>query len=172
VTDRLGVKRPSLCSTEGPSLRPDLLTLGRCGERRSRMDARPPFFTARSVLECRSPQRQAGGKVRTSAACYLAGMVIPSRKPPPEVTRMSSSCMKQPARVVATQRATKAIWPGNSGVGARQRPLILPKQPTPKENCFVHQPKRLPPRVKHRFLRNSPFGPIPTSPTSWVGPFH
>ena len=37
VTDRLSVKRPSLCSTEGPSLRPDLPTPGRCGERRSRM---------------------------------------------------------------------------------------------------------------------------------------
>jgi hypothetical protein len=37
---------------------------------------RPPFFTARSVLEGRSPQRQAGGKVRTSAVCYLYGMVI------------------------------------------------------------------------------------------------
>ena len=37
VTDQLSVKRPSLCSTEGPSLRPDLPTQRRCGERRSRM---------------------------------------------------------------------------------------------------------------------------------------
>ena len=28
VTDQFGVKRPSLCSTEGPSLRPDLPTPG------------------------------------------------------------------------------------------------------------------------------------------------
>jgi hypothetical protein len=28
VTDQLGVKRPSLCSTDGPSLRPDLPTPG------------------------------------------------------------------------------------------------------------------------------------------------
>jgi hypothetical protein len=37
VSDRIGVKHPSLCSTEGPSLRPDLPTLGHCSERRSRM---------------------------------------------------------------------------------------------------------------------------------------
>jgi len=35
--------------------------------------------------------------------------------------------MRRPARVVAAQCATKAIWPGNVDVGARQRPLILPK---------------------------------------------
>ena len=91
------------------------------------MAVRPPFVTARSVLEGRSPQRQAGGKVRTSADGCVYGMIIPSRKPPSEITRMSSSYTKRPARVVARQRATKAIWPGNSGVGARQRSLILPK---------------------------------------------
>jgi hypothetical protein len=40
VTDQLGVKRPSLCSTEGPSLRPDLPTPGHGSGRRSRMARR------------------------------------------------------------------------------------------------------------------------------------
>ena len=40
VMDQLDVKRPSLCSTEGPSLRPDLPTPGHCSERRSRMARR------------------------------------------------------------------------------------------------------------------------------------
>ena len=36
---------------------------------------------ARSVLDGRSPQRQAGGKVRTSGDCWFSGMAILSRKP-------------------------------------------------------------------------------------------
>ena len=92
------------------------------------MAARPPFFTARSVLEGRSSQCQAGGKVRTSAAYCLSGMVIPSRRPLLETTRRSSSYIKRPARVAVTTRATKAnVGRAIRGVARANGPSSCPK---------------------------------------------
>ena len=79
-------------------------------------------------------------KVRKLMACYLSGMVIPSRKSPPETTRMSSNYMKRPARVVATTRATKANLVGQFGGLARANgPSSCPKQPASNGNYFKHR---------------------------------
>ena len=125
------------------------------------MAARPPFFTARSVLEGRSSQCQAGGKVRTSAAYCLSGMVIPSRRPLLETTRRSSSYIKRPARVAVTTRATKANVAGQFG-GWRAPTVPHPAQssPTSKGNCFKLQTNRLPSGVKHRLARNCQSDPF------------
>ena len=101
------------------------------------------------------------GKVRTSAAYCLSGMVIPSRRPLLETTRNSGSYMKRPARVAVTTRATKANVAGQFG-GWRAPTVPHPAQssPTSKGNCFKLQTNRLPSGVKHRLARNCQSDPF------------
>ena len=85
----------------------------------------------------------------------------PKPKAAAKATRMSSSYLKRPARVVATTRATKVNLAGAiRGLARANGPSSCPKQPTSKGNCFKYQPNRLPPRVKHGLARNCQSDPF------------
>ena len=132
VTDQLSVKRPSLCSTEGPSLRPDLPTQRRCGERRSRKDGRrPPFFTARSVLEGRSPQRHTGGEVRTPADSCVSGT---SPKPKAAIRDNTHKWRGCPRGLWLSTAQLRPICPRRSGCWR------APTTPPPAQNS-THRKK-------------------------------
>ena len=119
-------QRPSLCSTEGPSLRPDLAYTGAFW--RAAVKDGQGHRSSRRAASLRAARRNAKlEKGEDFSGPFSLRNGYRSRKPPPEITRMSSNRLRQPARVVPARCAAKAVWLGKSGVGARQRYLILPK---------------------------------------------
>ena len=150
MTDRLSIRGPSLCSIEGPSLRPDLPPLGRCGGQ-----GWPPG--PRSSRRAAS-LRAARGTAKLGKGEAISGLLLGHNgwsEPPiaaaedalqlwetnPERLRL---CRAQP------RPSGLAVW-----VLARANSSSsCPKQPPSKENCFKDPPKRLSPRVKHSLLNN------------------